>query len=42
MSLQSYMIEINQLSQWSALKPMYDTMFDGPFGLQDLNVPQQE
>lgn len=36
------MLELDQYSQWSALKTMYDTMLDGPFGLKDLDVPQTE
>lgn len=36
------MLELDQLSQWSVLKPMYDTMMDEQFGLKDLDVPQTE
>lgn len=36
------MLELDQYSQWSALKNIYDTMLDGPFGLKDLDVPQTE
>lgn len=36
------MLELDQFSQWPALKTMYDTMLDRPFSLKDLDVPLTE